>query len=197
MTLGPWLWARAELRRGWSSLAVAAVLVALSGAAVLAGVAGARRASAAIDRYVAAAEVPEVRMFRQAALDGELRGRLEADPRVEALIELQVILATPTSLRPGQGATLVGGSDYWGDVTAPRLISGRYPSGADEIALSEQAQRAHRFAGRRAGRSASAPVEDARAVRRRRVRSDARPARPRSRASYGCRRISNRIRTVS
>jgi ABC-type lipoprotein release transport system permease subunit len=138
---GPWLWARAELRRGWWSLAVAAVLVALSSAAVLAGVAGARRASAAVDRYVAAAEIPEVRMFRQAALDGELRGRLEADPRVEALIELQVILATPTSLRPGeQGATLVGGSDYWGDVTAPRLISGRYPSGADEIALSENAR---------------------------------------------------------
>ena len=140
MGSGPGLWARAELRRGWSSLAVAAVLVALSGAAVLAGVAGARRASAAVDRHVAAAEVPEVRIFRQAALDGELRGRLEADPRVEALIELQVILATPTSLRPGEGVTLVGGSDYWGDVTAPRLISGRYPSGAGEIALSEQAR---------------------------------------------------------
>ena len=141
MTLDPWLWARAELRRDWSSLAVAAVLVALSGAAVLAGVAGARRASAAIDRYVAAAEIPEVRIFRQTALDGELRGRLEADSRVEAIVELEVVLATPASLRPGeQGVTLVGGSDYWGDVTAPRLISGRYPSGADEIALSEQAR---------------------------------------------------------
>ena len=40
---GATLWARSEIRRGWWSLLMVALLVAIAGGAVTAGVAGARR----------------------------------------------------------------------------------------------------------------------------------------------------------
>ena len=47
------IWARAEWRRRWGTLAVLAVLVALAGGVTIGAVAGARRADTAIARFTA------------------------------------------------------------------------------------------------------------------------------------------------
>ena len=49
------------------------------------------------------------------------------------------MLVTPSGLEPGlDGATVVMPDTYWGDLTRPRLVDGRYPVEADEIAVTEQ-----------------------------------------------------------
>lgn len=143
MVAASWTWARAELRRGCAGLAVVAVLIALGAGAVMGGAAGARRSAAAIDRYLADAHAPAVRVYRQQPLDATLRSQLVGDARVAETIEYEVALAAPASLVPGlQGVTFVAGDDYWGGVTTPKLIAGHYPAGPDEIAMSELAARA-------------------------------------------------------
>ena len=52
----------------------------------------------------------------------------------------RIMLATPTDLEPGPGGvTLVVPDDYLGESVRLRIVEGRYPSAADEIAISEKA----------------------------------------------------------
>ena len=134
------LWARSEIRRGRGALVVVGLLIALSGGAVMAGVAGARRAGESVDRFVADVGLSDVTIYTfDAPLDQAIQEQLDNDPRVERSSVTRVVLATPTTLRPGlDGATLVLPPEYWGDVVRPRLVAGRYPSEPDEIAMTEQ-----------------------------------------------------------
>jgi ABC-type lipoprotein release transport system permease subunit len=135
-----WLWARNEIHRGSGSLLVVALLIALTGGAVMAGVAGARRAGDSVHRFLADTGLSDVSISTQGTpLDPTLLEQLTNDPRIERTAVLQVVLATPSTLRPGQdGSTIVMPPEYWGDVVRPRLVRGRYPSASDEIAMTEQ-----------------------------------------------------------
>ena len=77
------MWARSEMRRGWSSLAVVVLLVAITGAAVMASVAGTRRAGASVDRFLTESALPEITAYSQLPLDENLRADLRADERIE------------------------------------------------------------------------------------------------------------------
>ncbi len=119
---------------------IVALLVAIAGGAVMAGVAGARRAGASVDRFLADTGLSDITIFTESPLDLMLRAELLADPRVANVADLRVFLATPTSIRPGQdSATIVVPDEYWGDLVRPRIVTGTYPSGPDEIAMTEQA----------------------------------------------------------
>jgi ABC-type lipoprotein release transport system permease subunit len=134
------LWARSEIRRGWGSLLVVALLIAITGGAVMAGVAGARRAGDSVNRYLADVGLSDVTIFTQGApLDATILKQVTNDPRVKRTAVMQVVLATPSTLRPGQdGSTIVMPPEYWGGAVRPRLLRGRYPSASDEIAMTEQ-----------------------------------------------------------
>lgn len=133
------LWAASELRRGWKSLLVVALLIAITGGAVMAGVAGARRAGSSVDRYLVDTGLSNVSIFTQSPLETSLRDELASDPRIGRVARMRVSLATPSSLRPGlDGSTIALPPEYWGDLVRPRLVSGRYPTGDDEIAMTEQ-----------------------------------------------------------
>lgn len=136
------MWARSEIRRGWPSLLVVALLVAITGGAIMASVAGARRAGASVDRFLASSALPQITAYSQFPLDDELRADLTADERVERVLDSQVVLATPVSVLPGLGgATLVVDDAFWGDLVHPRLVAGSYPTGPNEIAVTESARR--------------------------------------------------------
>ena len=134
------LWARNDIRRGWTSLLIVALLVAIAGGSVMAGVAGARRAGASVDRFLADSGFSDVTIFTESPLDPALRAELEADSRVTDVADMRVVLATPSTVSPGLGGvTMIVPEEYFGDLVRPRLVSGTYPSGPDEIAMSERA----------------------------------------------------------
>ena len=144
------LWARSEIRRGWLSLLVVALLVAITGGAVMAGVAGARRAGAAVDRYMADVGPSDITMFVQDGLDpDDPQPSSAADRRIRAVADMTIVLVTPTTLLPGlSGATIIAPDSYWGELMRPRVVAGRYPEGVDEIAVTEQAAISRRLCGR-------------------------------------------------
>ena len=135
---GATLWARSEIRRGRWSLVMVALLVAIAGGAVSAGVAGARRAGSSVDRYVAKSSPSSVVIFSQEPLDAELTSELDADPRVTGRYTTRIVAATQVGVPPGSGGvTLAVPDEFWGGVAEPRIVEGRYPSGPDEIAMTE------------------------------------------------------------
>src|SRR5687768_10990903 len=95
------LWARAEVRRSWRSLAVLAVLAGLAGGVVVATVAGALRAGSAVDRFEAATQTAHVTLFTDERLGGGVRETLDRDPRVEERATIEVIGAAPKGSVPG------------------------------------------------------------------------------------------------
>ena len=141
-----WIWASREIRRGWLSLLVVALLVGITGGTVMAGVAGARRAGSAVDRYLLDTGLSDVTIYTQ-SLDPRVRALMDEDDRVRAVQDLAIVLMTPQSLEPGiEAATVVVPDSYWGELVRPRLLAGRYPVGADEIAVTEQLALEHGYA---------------------------------------------------
>ncbi len=63
MNAGVVLWARREIRRGWSSLALLALLIALGGGAAVAAVAAANRTDTAFHRMLRATNQPNLEVF--------------------------------------------------------------------------------------------------------------------------------------
>jgi hypothetical protein len=135
------MWASVDIRRRWTSLCMLAAFVALAVGPVLALTAGARRADGALDRYLTAADVPEVLISSQAGPSRDALAALEADPRIASVERAEGVMMTPAPLEPGtEGFTVIGlGDSLTGGFGRPLLLSGRFPeSGAiDEIALSE------------------------------------------------------------
>ena len=115
-----------------------ALLVAIAGGAVTAGVAGARRAGSSVDRYIAKSSPSSVVIFSQEPLDAALTSELDADPRVTGRYVTRIVVATQVGVPPGSGGvTLAVPDEFWGGVAEPRIVEGRYPSGPDEIAMTE------------------------------------------------------------
>jgi FtsX-like permease family len=134
-----WLWARRDLARGWRSLAVVTLVAALAGGAVLAAVAGARRADTAVDRSLDQGSFYEVSAFATEPIP-ETMEWLESNPQVAALDEFRVLMAGPIELTPGlDGAMLVPSDATTFD--SIRMVAGRPPRGQAELIVSERTAR--------------------------------------------------------
>jgi ABC-type lipoprotein release transport system permease subunit len=122
---------------------VVALLVAIAGGAVTAGVAGARRAGAAVDRYIAESAPSSTIIFSRDPLDADLIDDLESDPRITGIYTTRIVAAAPVGIAPGpEGLTIDVPDEFWPDengsgLATPRLVEGRYPIGNDEVAVSE------------------------------------------------------------
>ena len=135
------LWARAEIRNGWRSLIVLALMIALVVGTVAALVSGARRSSSAVDRFVAATELAELRIFVGQEPSAELLARLQDDDRIVAVERGDVALVAPGVTAGPYAQMVVGESeDSLGGFGRPLLVAGRYPTpGApDEIVVNER-----------------------------------------------------------
>ncbi len=141
-----WLWARADIRRRWSSLVLLAAVVALATGAVLALVAGARRAGSAVDNYLDAAGTAEVVMFTESDPAPDLLASLADDPRIERIERSVTAPIAPSPAQPGENAYMFVGLDGpLAGVGRPPLLSGRYPApGApDEVVVNERLAATH------------------------------------------------------
>lgn len=83
---GATLWARSEIRRGWWSLLMVALLLAIAGGAVAAGVAGARRAESSVDRSVAESSPSSVAIFSRESSGESLAREGRVVPAHEAIM---------------------------------------------------------------------------------------------------------------
>ena len=140
-----WL-ARQQLRSRWWTVAGLALLVGMTGGAVLSTAAGARRTADVYDRFVAATATRDV----QVQVDSE-----EPDAVLTAIEELDVVRASgrleiaPVAPDPGDVDTdeldlalMVSPDGRWGvDVDRPRLLGGRMPDPdrSDEVLINELA----------------------------------------------------------
>jgi FtsX-like permease family len=134
------LWARTDARRALPSTLIVALLVALTGGAVIAGVAGAGRAGAATDRFFASSRWPNVVLFSEAPLDEDQLAPIRSDSRATSVSRGSVMVASPVGLEPGlEGAMMLLPDERWGRDTEMRLVAGRYPAAgaADEVVASE------------------------------------------------------------
>jgi ABC-type lipoprotein release transport system permease subunit len=133
------LWARAELRRSWSSLLVMSVLAGLAAGAVVATVAGAVRAGSSVDRFEAATRTAHVTIFTDDHLGYHVGAALDADPRIAERAELTVMTVAPKGLIPGFEAVTAVGSELGGLQFRPWAIEGRLPRGGevDAVAVTE------------------------------------------------------------
>ena len=141
-----WLWARADIRRRWSSLVLLAAVVALATGAVLALVAGARRAGSAVDNYLDATGTAEVVMFTESDPAPDLLASLADDPRIERIERSVTAPIAPSPAQPGENAYMFVGLDGpLAGVGRPPLLSGRYPApGApDEVVVNERLAATH------------------------------------------------------
>jgi hypothetical protein len=132
-------WLRLDLRRRWRSLAVLALLVALSGATVLTAVAGARRGESVLDRLAARTKpATAVVLPNQPGFDWD---RVRAFAEVEALTTF--LLGTDFGVEelPAEDYSIgfPPGDDAWTrTLEAPVVLSGRLPdpTRADEAVVT-------------------------------------------------------------
>jgi ABC-type lipoprotein release transport system permease subunit len=133
------LWARAELRRSWSSLLVMSLLAGLAAGAVVATVAGAVRAGSSVDRFEAATQTAHVTIFTDDHLGYHVGERLDDDPRVAERAHVAVTMVAPEGQMPGLHAVTAVGSELGGLQFEPWAVEGRLPGPGevDAVALTE------------------------------------------------------------
>ena len=135
-----WLWARADLRRRWTSSILLALLVAVPVGASLALAAGARRAGDSIERYVESTELAAVVVFLNGS--SPLPPEVANDPRIASIERTSTVAAAPSPIDISDlGFALVGGDAASpGGLGRPALLAGRYPAPGhpDEIMLNER-----------------------------------------------------------
>ncbi len=131
--------ARSELRARWKALVGLALLVGLVGAVALSAVAGQRRTSSALDRFLEATEARDVRVnvVDQAEAD-KLLAALADEPWVEDVAHVAALVFNPGG---GEIFTVFASPDesYQATIDRPLVVDGRLPrSGStDEIAVDE------------------------------------------------------------
>jgi hypothetical protein len=143
LSVGPLLWARSEIRQGWRALLVVAVLIAIAGAGVMAGVSGARRAGTAVERFVETSDRAPVLLYTDEPPDERLLERFASDPRVEHAETGRLHALAPVGVLPAaEGTTWVMPEGVVGGARTPIVVAGRAPSGGREVALDETTARA-------------------------------------------------------
>ena len=147
--IGPGLLvARSELRRRWLSLLFLAVIVAVVTATVLAAVAGARRTSTVLDRFLggtAAHDLHATVLSPDFALEpgrvDRLRQELARLPGVETVSAMMVAVVGVSGTQYDFGIVASPDGAYYRDIDRPIIVDGRLPSldAVDEIAVNETA----------------------------------------------------------
>ncbi len=146
-----WMWARVELRTRWRAWIVLGMLTGATFGLAAAGVAGARRTTVAVPRFVAASHVPTAAVLaNDPAYDAAERARVAALPEVRQVFPFEVTVGI--ELEPSGGDTdgLVPASGPAGTLLEGVIIKGRAanPSKADEIVIDQNMARAtHRHIG--------------------------------------------------
>jgi hypothetical protein len=136
-----WLVLRTELRHGWRSVVLVAVVSGLGAGFALTAAVGAQRASTAWPRLQAATLAPDV--FFSGPPDSDLAlvekvGRL---PEVDAFGNFSYTPIAPAGLKPGEnaGSFIALDPSFGVDIYRPLIVSGRHadPRRADEITINE------------------------------------------------------------
>jgi hypothetical protein len=128
---------RSELRRRWRSVVVLTMLVALSGAVVLALVAGARRTASSLSRFEHDSRAANLEIDAGEVTDVQMR-RFRAAPGVAAMGRLyQLPLMLPGGTFPPSAAQV--DRSFGTVVDRPRLVKGRLASleSVDDIDIGE------------------------------------------------------------
>src|SRR5262249_51745921 len=129
--------ARTQVRQRWGSVIVLTLIVGLTGAVVLASLAGARRTSSAYDRFRDDTLDPDLTVFVP-TLDAATIERLRSQSGVEGLAELR----QPPGLVEGTFSGAVAGRfdrDFGRTVGRARVLDGRLPpeDRVREVAIPE------------------------------------------------------------
>jgi hypothetical protein len=135
--------ARAEARRRWAGLLGLAVIVALVGAVSMAAIAGARRSSTALDRYLAVTESRDGQAFAFAPGQDVGDQLTEAMRDLEGVAQVGSLRMYATDANFDVDFTLLAPVDdvAFQQMDRPRLVQGRapHPDAPDEIIVSEAA----------------------------------------------------------
>ena len=127
--------ARARRRGRWPALLVLALLVGLTGGAVIAAAAGARRTASSVDRFEDWSRAADFEIGVGDPTDAELAA-FRATPGVEAIGSLrQVALYSPALGFLPTAAPLDG--TFGHVVDRPRLVEGRFARGVHDIDIGE------------------------------------------------------------
>jgi cell division protein FtsX len=132
-------WLRLELRRRWLSLAVLALLVAVSTATVLTATAGARRGSTAMDRLQVQTLPATVAVL--ANQPGFNWNKVQALPEVAAITKFPVAFNYVPECCPDASTDFaMMDRSYGTTIERPLIISGRMfnPARADEVVVTPQ-----------------------------------------------------------
>ena len=97
-----WLWSAANWRRAWRFLIALAALAGIVGGVAIATVAGARRASTAVDRMAEPTGWPDVFVFTPSEVPASVRDELATDPRVQEATDVKVVIGGPPGFGPGE-----------------------------------------------------------------------------------------------
>ena len=129
--------ARSDLRRGWRTLVVLAVLAGLAGGVVLASVAMARRTATAHDRLLATTHLDDARIFL--AGPPGLGDRIKALDVVEQSWDAAAVIGQVEGEELNYLSVSVG-ADRPADLLQPVVIEGRAPDPrrVDEILVAEE-----------------------------------------------------------
>ena len=140
---GAWLWARSELRTRWPAWVVLGLLAGTTLGLAGAGLAGARRTSVVLPRYVAAIHAPDAALLANDPLfDAAKRRAVARLPEVKTVYPFVVaigITAEPTS----DGGGLIPVTAATARLSAGIVIEGRMadPAKADEVVVDQNLQR--------------------------------------------------------
>ena len=138
-----WLWARSELRARWPAWVVLGVLAGTTLGLAGAGLAGARRTSVALPRYVSALHAPDAAaLINDPSFDASKRGAVAALPEVKEVYPFVVgvaLEAKPTS----DGGGLIPITPASARLMAGIVIEGRMadPARADEVVVDQNMRR--------------------------------------------------------
>jgi hypothetical protein len=138
-----WLWGRSELRARWRSWVILGLLAGATFGLAAAGLAGARRTSVALPRYLAAMHVPTAAVLaNDPSFDEAQRRAVAALPEVKATYPFEIALAIQD--RPiNDGGALIPTTAASAKLLSGIIVKGRAPdpTRADEVVVDQNLER--------------------------------------------------------
>ena len=138
------MWASAELRARWRAWVVLGLLTGATIGLAAAGVAGARRTSIAVPRYLAALHEPTAAVLaNDPSFDAATRAKVAALPEVRTVYPFEIAVAIQVRPSPDQGGGLIPTTAAGGRLLGGVIIEGRSadPSRPDEIVIDQNMRR--------------------------------------------------------
>ncbi len=138
-----WLWGRSELRARWRSWVILGVLAGATFGLAAAGLAGARRTSVALPRFIEVAHFPTAALLANDSSFDAAKQRAVAElPEVQRVYPFEIaILIQDKPINDGGG--LIPTTDVSAQLFSIPLVEGRAtnPARADEIVVDQNLQR--------------------------------------------------------